>query len=163
MLKKLEILGTIDLLTGSLNRNAMNNRVSQFDNIKDDSVKSVGILFADLNGLKYVNDNSGHLEGDRFLKKAAAVLRQIFVDDEIYRAGGDEFMVLALNVNEEEFNNKVNRVKEISNTQTKVSFAIGRSFEEGDIDIRRALRKADEDMYEDKKEYYARHPEFKFR
>ena len=163
MLKKLEILGTMDILTGSLNRNAMNNRVSQLDNIKDDSVKSVGILFADLNGLKYVNDNSGHLEGDRFLKKAAAVLRQIFVDDEIYRAGGDEFMVLALNVNEEDFNNKVNRVKEISNTQTKVSFAIGRSFEEGNIDIRRALRKADEDMYEDKKEYYARHPEFKFR
>ena len=159
MVKKLEILGTIDIMTGALNRNAMNNRVSEFDQIDKENIKSLSILFADLNGLKVINDSAGHAEGDRFLKKAAAVLRQIFVDEEIYRAGGDEFMVLALNEDKEVFEEKVKRVREITNTQTKVSFAIGYCFEEGDMDIRRALRKADENMYEDKKMYYETHPE----
>ncbi|MCR5847059.1 MAG: GGDEF domain-containing protein [Lachnospiraceae bacterium] len=163
MLKRMEVLGTIDIMTGSLNRNAMNNRVAQFDTQKDESIKSIGILFADLNGLKMINDSSGHLEGDRFLKKASAVLRQVFVDDEIYRAGGDEFMVLAINNTQEEFDEKMRRIREIAEKQTKVNFAIGSCFEEGDIDIRRALRKADEDMYEDKKEYYSRHPGLKYR
>ena len=162
MLTKLEILGTIDLMTGSLNRNAMNNRVSTFDASKED-VKSIGILFADLNGLKRINDNNGHHEGDRFLKKAAAVLRQVFVDDEIYRAGGDEFMVLCINDTEEEFDAKLRRIRELSEKQANVSFAIGSCFEWKDTDIRRALHKADEDMYEDKKEYYSRHPEMRFR
>ena len=163
MLIRLEKLGTIDLLTGVLNRNAMNNRIAQFDQNKDGSIKSLGILFADLNGLKQINDKNGHAEGDRILKKAAAVLRQVFVDDEIYRAGGDEFMVLTFNNTYEEFDDKIRRINEISRSQTKISFAIGSSFEEDDIDIRKTLHRADEDMYEDKKEYYARHPELKYR
>ena len=97
------------------------------------------------------------------MKKAAALLRQVFVDDEIYRAGGDEFMVLVMNNKWEEFQEKVLRVRELSEAQANVSFAVGSCFEEGDIDIRRALRKADEDMYEDKKEYYTRHPELRYR
>ena len=163
MLKRLEILGTMDVLTGTFNRNAMNNRISDFDTVGKDGVKTLGILFADLNGLKQVNYSNGHTEGDRFLKRSSAVLRQIFVDEEIYRAGGDEFMVVAINTSMEEFDEKVRKVREISESNDDVSFAIGTCFEEGDIDIRRALRKADADMYEDKKEYYARHPEKRFR
>ena len=163
MLKRLEILGTMDLMTGSLNRNAMNNRVSQFDEQKEGTVKSIGILFADLNGLKTINDNRGHLEGDRFLKKASAVLRQVFVDDEIYRAGGDEFMVLTVNDDKEEFERKVQQVRSISEAQTRVSFAIGSCFDDSELDIRKALRKADEDMYKDKRKYYDEHPDLKFR
>ena len=163
MMKRLEILGTMDILTGTFNRNAMNNRISEFDSESKDEVKSLGILFADLNGLKQVNDSNGHTEGDRFLKKSSAVLRQIFVDEEIYRAGGDEFMVIATNISAEEFDEKVGKIREISEANEDVSFAIGTCFEEGDIDIRRALRKADADMYEDKREYYSRHPERRFR
>ena len=163
MVKRLETLSTIDLLTGVLNRNSMNNRVSQFGNDEEENIKTLGILFADLNGLKMINDKSGHNEGDRSLKKAAAVLKQVFVDDEIYRAGGDEFMVLVINNTLEEFDEKIRRVNEISKDQTRVSFAVGSSFAEENIDIRKLLHKADEDMYEDKKEYYARHPELKYR
>ena len=163
MLKKLEKLSTIDLLTGVLNRNSMNNRVTQFGSNEDEDIKTLGILFADLNGLKMINDRSGHIEGDRFLKKAAAILRQVFVDDEIYRAGGDEFMVLVINNTLEEFDDKIRRLSEILKAQTDISFAFGCSFEDENIDIRKLLHKADEDMYEDKKEYYARHPELKYR
>ena len=123
----------------------------------------MGIVFDDLNGLKHVNDSNGHIAGDRFLKKASAILRQVFVDEEIYRAGGDEFMVVAINNSREEFEEKVNRLLEICDRQTDVSFATGYCFEEKDIDIRRALRKADENMYEEKKKYYEAHHDQKYR
>lgn len=51
-----------------------------------------GIIFADLNGLKICNDTKGHKAGDELLKKAAALLKEIFNEDEIYRSGGDEAM-----------------------------------------------------------------------
>lgn len=163
MLKKLEILGTIDSLTGTLNRNSMNNRVSQFDQKKDESIKTLGVIFADLNGLKMINDRKGHTEGDRLLKKASAVLRQVFVDDEIYRAGGDEFMVIVLNSSKEEFEEKTRKIFELAGNESNVSFAVGSAFQEGELDIRKALRKADELMYEDKNQFYVRHPELKYR
>ena len=160
MLKRLELLGTIDVLTGTLNRNAMNDRISQFGTSGDEQVRSLGIIFVDLNGLKRINDESGHYEGDRYLKKAAAHIREIFVDDEIYRAGGDEFMVLVLNSTGEEFNSKV---QEMTLVKEKLNFSMGTCFEEEDIDIKRALRQADAAMYEDKNDYYLRHPELKYR
>ncbi|MCR5501619.1 MAG: GGDEF domain-containing protein [Lachnospiraceae bacterium] len=159
MLKRLEILSTMDILTGTLNRNAMNNRVDNFDETAGD-IKTLGIIFADLNGLKMVNDSNGHSEGDRFLKKTAAALRQIFVDDEIYRAGGDEFMILVPDNSREEFDEKVMELKE---AQAKVNFAMGTCFQEGNIDIRAALRAADESMYSNKEKYYSGHPELKYR
>ena len=111
-----------------------------------------------------VNDHSGHLEGDRFLKTVAAVLRQVFVDDEIYRAGGDEFMILTINDSREEFDEKLRKIREVSESDNqRVNIAVGSFFDDTDTDIRKALRKADEDMYQDKQEYYSRHPELRYR
>ena len=163
MLKKLERLGMIDLLTGSLNRNAMNNRISRFDDEKDETIKSIGVVFADLNGLKMINDREGHFEGDRSLKKAFAFLRTIFTDDEIYRAGGDEFMILCINNPKEDFEAKIEHVKEVVRDDADVSFAIGSCYNDDNLDIRKALRIADENMYKDKNLFYERHPELKYR
>ena len=163
MLKRLERLGTIDLLTGSLNRNAMNNRISRFDDEKDDTINSIGVVFIDLNGLKMINDRDGHFEGDRSLKKSFAYLTTVFTDDEIYRAGGDEFMVLCINDSNEDFEAKIDRVKEIVKDDKDVNFAIGSCYNDDDLDIRKALRIADENMYKDKNLFYERHPELKYR
>ncbi len=160
MFKRLELLGTIDVLTGTMNRNAMNERVSKFNTEGEDPVKSLGIVFVDLNGLKRVNDGNGHYEGDRFLKKAAAHIREIFVDDEIYRAGGDEFMVLVINNTGEEFYSKV---REMALAKDRLNFSMGTCFDEENIDINMALRLADRAMYDDKHDYYLRHPELKYR
>ena len=46
----------MDALTGTKNRNAMNNRVDEFDNPHFIFPKSIGVVFADLNGLKQTND-----------------------------------------------------------------------------------------------------------
>ena len=101
LLTRLRELSSMDLLTGIMNRNEMNNRI---DELREGRavIERLGIVFADLNGLKRVNDQQGHVEGDRMLKESAAVLRQVFAGDEIYRAGGDEFMIITRGAEEEE-------------------------------------------------------------
>ena len=162
LLNRLEILSNQDLLTGLLNRNSMNNRISQFVN-GEVSHKSLAVVFADLNGLKPVNDNQGHDAGDNLLKQAAQVLRTTFKGCECYRAGGDEFLIIAIDKSKEELEAKVQKIRQDSLIPGNISFAIGLSFDENGGKIRKALHEADELMYEDKKQYYTLHPELKKR
>jgi diguanylate cyclase (GGDEF)-like protein len=55
------------------------------------------LIFADLDGMKTINDTLGHREGDRALVDAAKILRKTYRDSDIIaRLGGDEFTVLAM-------------------------------------------------------------------
>ena len=162
LLSKLDFLSHMDLLTGLMNRNSMNNRVSQF---LDGEVphKSLAIVFADLNGLKPVNDNKGHDAGDTLLRNAAWLLKETFADGEIYRAGGDEFLIIELDKSKEELEAKVEKLREKSKIPGNISFSLGLHYYKDGGDIRTAMHLADVQMYEDKKLYYAMHPELKKR
>ena len=163
LMNKLEELGSMDMLTKVKNRNAMNNYVNEVVAGKTAPKYPCAVIFADLNGLKRVNDEEGHAAGDRLLKNAAAILRGVFFDCEVYRAGGDEFMIVAPETDEAVFKERAKRLAEQSSDANAVSFAIGAGFmKEGD-DIRAAMRAADENMYANKDEYYARNPERKYR
>ncbi len=157
LLGKLEQLSNMDLLTGVQNRNSMNNRVSQFVN---GSVphKSLAVVFADLNGLKPVNDNQGHDAGDNLLKEASLVLRDAFDEGEVYRAGGDEFLVIIIDEPKDALEAKIKKLHDKSMIPGNVSFAIGFYYDESGGDIRTAMHEADVRMYEDKKKFYARFP-----
>lgn len=158
LLDRLKILSSRDMLTGVNNRNEMNNLVDELCKGEDDA-SSVGVAFADLNGLKNVNDAEGHPAGDRLLKDAASALREVFDDECIFRAGGDEFSIIIRNITEDELNEKVERLREVSRKYDKVIFAVGCSVVSDEKEIRSALRKADERMYADKERFYAKHPE----
>ncbi|SMC76807.1 diguanylate cyclase (GGDEF) domain-containing protein [Oscillospiraceae bacterium] len=163
LLQRLQVLSTMDVLTGVMNRNAMNTRV---DEIVDGTVKiphPSSVLFADLNGLKRMNDEQGHSSGDNLLKTAAAILRGVFFDSDVYRAGGDEFLVIAPGIGEEELETRISKLMEQSEASRIVHFAIGRCILNDGDDIRDAMRLADERMYLDKKAYYEKHPERKYR
>ena len=101
LVSRLEEKSTVDELTKVSNRNAMNDRVDALCSGKTALPKTMGIAFADLNGLKAVNDTEGHDAGDRLLIRAAAMLKIAFSDHDIYRAGGDEFVVLCADMTEE--------------------------------------------------------------
>lgn len=159
LLDKLKILSTIDTLTGVRNRNEMNNRVDRIVEGKEPVPQAV--LFADLNGLKRVNDEQGHAAGDKMLRAAASILQSVFHDGEVYRAGGDEFMILVNEINEEEVQDRVARVHFLSGKTENVRFSIGVCY--GKRDIRKAMRLADERMYAFKNGYYEAHPELKYR
>ena len=159
LLNKLEYMSTVDSLTGIKNRNVMNNRVDQIVDKLEPMPKAV--LFADLNGLKRMNDERGHNAGDKMLRSAAAMLQGVFRNGDVYRAGGDEFMVLVPEITEEELHRRVARVHELSEQTPDVRFSIGICY--GEREIRRAMRLADERMYAEKNAYYNAHPEFKYR
>ena len=155
---RLEYLSNMDLLTSVQNRNSMNNRVSQFMNGKV-QYKSLAVIFADLNGLKPVNDKYGHDAGDELLKKASSALKLTFSKSEIYRAGGDEFLVIILDQPKENIEAKVQKLRENSENTDNVSFSLGFYYNENGGNIRTAMHEADVRMYEDKKQFYLRHPE----
>ncbi|MFD1733796.1 GGDEF domain-containing protein [Deinococcus malanensis] len=57
----------------------------------------------DLNNFKEVNDKHGHLEGDRVLKEVALALKeQTRESDQVFRMGGDEFLILMADASEED-------------------------------------------------------------
>ena len=163
LFEKFRILSSIDMLTGVLNRNEMNNRVDFLSSEKQEKKISVGVVFADLNNLKTTNDLLGHEAGDRLLKNAADILRHVFPDNEIYRAGGDEFMVLVEGSTQNQFEKQIEKLRAALDNNTDTSFAIGSCFEEDCHNIRAAMKTADALMYEDKKLYYKEHPEKKHR
>ncbi|PWJ34665.1 diguanylate cyclase domain-containing protein [Fibrobacter succinogenes] len=159
LLDKLKILSTIDTLTSVRNRNEMNNRVDRI--VAGNEPVPQGVLFADLNGLKRVNDEQGHAAGDMMLRAAASILQSVFHDGEVYRAGGDEFMILVNEISEDDVQDRVARVHFLSGKTENVRFSIGVCY--GKKNIRKAMRLADERMYAFKNGYYEAHPELKYR
>ena len=161
LMDRLKVLSSKDILTGVMNRNEMNNYVDKICMENTVSGNSGGVIFADLNGLKRVNDQYGHNEGDILLKNAAKVLEEVFDTAEIYRAGGDEFTIIVTGITEEELNKRVEDIRRVSQKYEHVCFAIGQCYDDNRSNVRQALRIADQRMYEDKRQFYENHPELK--
>lgn len=121
------------------------------------------VVLVDVNGLKGVNDNIGHLAGDELIKSIPNILKTVFDKNSIIsRIGGDEFTILT-NLNEEELKNKIKLSKQLASEYkgeliNNVSFSAGYCYTNNDINIEKAFTIADEKMYEDKEEYYKTHP-----
>lgn len=127
LLNKLEILSSIDTLTGINNRNMMNNRVDQIVSGKLPSPDAV--FFIDLNGLKRVNDEQGHNAGDKMLRKAANLLQEVLHDGEVFRAGGDEFMAMIPKITEAELQKRIEQVQDAAKANN-IHFSIGSCYGE---------------------------------
>ena len=159
LFNKLQIMSTIDSLTGVKNRNIMNHRIDLI--VAGDEPTPEAVIFADLNGLKRMNDEQGHISGDKVLRSAAEILQYVFPEEDVYRAGGDEFMVLVSNITEDELNKRVAKIRTMAKLSENVLFSIGTCYDEPDV--RWAMHLADERMYVDKNSFYAEHPELKYR
>ena len=155
MMIKLKELSSRDMLTGVMNRNEMNNNVDKLSALPEGQGQSVGVIFTDLNDLKKVNDTRGHDAGDILLRNAASALSEMFDTSTIFRAGGDEFVVILTDVSKEELEKMVPELRRTASRYPDVNFAIGCSIEEDSCHVRKALALADKRMYEDKKAYKA--------
>jgi diguanylate cyclase (GGDEF)-like protein len=92
-----------DFLTGLPNRMLLNDRISQAIALAMRHKKSVAVLFLDLDGFKHINDSLGHPTGDKLLQSIAACLvKCIRGSDSVSRQGGDEFVVLLLEIDRAE-------------------------------------------------------------
>lgn len=93
--KRLLHLSHTDELTGLYNRRGFFTLAEQQFKMAKRLKTKILLVSADVNGLKWINDNLGHHEGDRALVEAADILRESYRDSDIIaRVGGDEFVVL---------------------------------------------------------------------
>jgi diguanylate cyclase (GGDEF)-like protein len=95
MLQQVRQMAVLDELTGLNNRRGFVLVCQHLWQVANRSGKRLALLFLDLDGLKQINDGSGHAEGDRALVDLADILRHTFRKaDVLGRLGGDEFVVL---------------------------------------------------------------------
>jgi diguanylate cyclase (GGDEF)-like protein/PAS domain S-box-containing protein len=92
-----------DFLSGLPNRILLNDRVDQAIASASRHMKKLAVLFLDLDGFKHINDSLGHPTGDKLLQSIAKRLVEcVRSSDTVSRQGGDEFVVLLLDVEEPE-------------------------------------------------------------
>ncbi len=92
-----------DFLTGLPNRMLLNDRVGQAIALADRHDYKVAVLFLDVDGFKHINDSLGHPAGDKLLKSIAQrLLGCVRTSDTVSRQGGDEFVVLLSEVEQDE-------------------------------------------------------------
>ncbi len=138
-----------DQLTGLKNRHAL---MESAEKDKDD--KSLAIIMFDVNGLKIMNDSYGHKAGDDLLCRAAASLTEVFGEENVYRMGGDEYLVFDKKINKEQMNEKVEELREILK-RNDVSMSVGALYlEDTDLPIDELMKMSDALMYKEKKRYY---------
>lgn len=150
LLVKLEKLSYIDSLTNTYNRNFYNNYIEEFNL---NTRRNVGVMFADVNGLKKANDNFGHELGDDLIKGSANFLKKNF-NGLIFRIGGDEFVCIIENVSLDKFESIVDDIDEKLNTFEELHISIGKAWLYEIDDIEHLISFADDDMYCKKKEHY---------
>lgn len=149
-------LSNSDFLTGLKNRNAFEIDLKNL--VQSGKFDGMGMIVADLNDLKHINDEQGHQMGDLYIKEAAHILTQCVKGKyPIYRIGGDEFNVILTNVNEPQIKQLCDELhKAMRKTQTNgltVSISIGyASFDPiQDDTIEHTYHRADSYMYEEKR------------
>ena len=142
-----------DLLTNALNRNAFMDVLSQF---RPGQYASAGIIYIDINGMKEINDFYGHHQGDKILITTVAKVFNLFKPDELFRIGGDEFVIITYDLTETDFYEKFNLLRNIFGEKTNLPFSIatGSCWVKSPSDLNSLLQQADSAMYTDKKKFY---------
>lgn len=159
--EKLSKISQTDELTGLYNRRGFVLFAQQSMNLAIQMGKRGHVIFADLDGLKQINDKYGHKEGDFAIREAAAILRKTFRNmDLIGRMGGDEFTIMTLNTDdsfvtimEQRLNQQLKNSNDSINKPYKIGISTGAvSFGEESIkSLESLLAKADDLLYNQKR------------
>jgi len=159
--EQLRNLSLHDELTGLYNRRGWLEHARQGHRLAMREKRRAAVIFVDLNGMKQINDQYGHEEGDRALQDTARILRSACREvDVIARFGGDEFVVFALDFAEaalEAFRGRAQSAIAAQN-QTglrgfRLSLSIGGAFlrPEKPETLEELLDRADAEMYQRKR------------
>ena len=162
LLYKMDEMYRHDPLTGLYNRIGFQNEFRKLRKHPRNYKKTVTVIMSDLDGLKYINDNFGHAEGDRAIAAVASALSASVPDNSLStRFGGDEvFSVVfgecdpdSIMRNIDSYLTEYNRT---SDKQYRVDTSSGymTAVLDDDFDIAKAIKSADEEMYKAKNHKY---------
>jgi diguanylate cyclase (GGDEF)-like protein len=148
-----------DNLTKLHNRYGMDEEIyEQLQQYARDKNDSFCIIACDLDNFKHINDTWGHLEGDRALILISSVLLKVSkkYDSEVFRIGGDEFVIITDTVDEEQVSDIISEIqKELGNIDFRDDFDIkmsmGMALYDGKSHITELLNSADKKLYQAKK------------
>lgn len=140
-----------DKLTSLRNRAFMEKEFEQLDNYKESNYY---IIIVDINGLKLTNDTLGHKKGDRILVQVSEILKEICEASTIIsRWGGDEFVILVRNKNEEYISELADKIIRACENAKKLPFSISLGYanwSEESINSETVMNLAEERMYRNK-------------
>ena len=156
--KELEFYCNYDTMTGLANFYSYRSFCNSF--ALNLSEKPVGVMFGDLNRLKYINDTEGHEAGNIYIRTFAEKLKKNFGDWNTYRVSGDEFIVVYDGDDEESFYSRTKAFEKLIKADNVPTASIGYSFGVTD-ELETVTTVAEQMMYEDKQEFYNNFPQFK--
>ncbi len=161
MIRELDKLYVNDPLCNIFNRNGFIRAADNIFNRCKRSGEKMLISFIDMDGLKLINDNFGHKEGDFALQRLASVISNCCDNNYICaRFGGDEFIILGSGVHEGDieklennFKKQLEKMNSIINKPYEIAASIGSTMSEvtDDLLLFTLITQADEIMYEKKK------------
>lgn len=159
LIERLRSLSLIDSRTGVYNRTAMNNMVDELAAQLKLAPTPFSVAFCYLNTLKTVNEKKGHDVGNTLLKEAGKVLKEVFQNDYIYRSSGDEFAIISTTSSEEEFEEKIENLKDIASDPEWLYFTVGYYTDNTDGALHSAMRYANKYEQEFNEEFYYNYPD----
>jgi diguanylate cyclase (GGDEF)-like protein len=154
----------MDELTGILNRRGFIEQGQAALDLLQETDTSGVIFFADMDGLKKINDTYGHEMGDKAIMLQARVLKDIFrSSDVIGRLSGDEFGIVALGMKigyVEHTKLKIDMLCKKVSIENQLPFTLSISLGAVDLQkssvIKQLLSEADKELYKEKKKKHAR-------
>lgn len=151
MSERLSQLSFVDGLTGMMNRNAFIRDITP--PLKDKGYGR-GIVFIDVNGLKETNDKYGHVAGDELLLRTCEKMNAIFGEEDEYRTGGDEFVIICKGMDRLRFLERAEKLREQFHEAGNLA-AMGMSWAEEGKTLQEAVNEAENQMYQEKKIFYS--------
>lgn len=148
-----------DIMTGLRNRRAFENYAEELRS--KETLHNVVVAIMDINGLKEMNDSSGHDYGDDIIRASGKLIEKQFSSKgEVYRLGGDEFAFIA---NEHirdidsvvaDFKKSVDEYNRKNKRSLSISIGMAGTDRDVEYNFDDLYKKADRNMYADKAEYY---------
>jgi len=143
LVSELRILAERDFLTGLPNTRSFEAAITR----RLDARRPFSLLIGDMNGLKRINDELGHSEGNDALQRLARALGgALGPDDEIARVGGDEFAVLTTARSSDEARRAAEHLEKVAAGDTAITFGWASYPQEGENALS-LYRAADERLY----------------
>ena len=140
-----------DLLTDVLNRNSYENNLPRY---QTEEVCSLGVIVANIDNLKKINEDYGTVTGDQYIRHLANLMKMIFAQTDIYRFNGDEFLIIAVNSEKAALEDKVQKLREKIEKNENFSVSLGFSWDSVEHDLAALIHAADDVMKLNKKRHY---------